>query len=174
MVPEATLSETDHGLVPESDGWFVLNVRDAPWRESKDFGSATRFEGRRFFPEIGINVRVLAPGRPNCLYHGEADQESILVLSGECILLVEGEERRLRPWDFVHLPPWTEHVLVGAEEPCTVVMVGARHVDEVIYPVSALAARHGASAERETPSPEDAYAAYAPPETRSYREGDLP
>ena len=45
---------------------------------------------------MGINLAVLEPGQPNCMYHGEDEQEDFLVLSGECLLLVEGEERRLR------------------------------------------------------------------------------
>jgi hypothetical protein len=38
----------------------------------------------------------LEPGQPNALYHAESEQEAFLVLSWECRLLVEGEERLLR------------------------------------------------------------------------------
>ena len=144
-----------------SDGWFVRNVRDARWGRHPSFGSACRFEDPEHrFEQLGINIRVLEPGRPNCLYHRENLQEDFLVLHGECLLLVEGEERPLRAWDFVHLPPDTEHVFVGAGDgPCAILMVGARSQDEeLLYPVSEPAARYGASAKRETSSPEEAYA----------------
>jgi uncharacterized cupin superfamily protein len=115
----------------------------------------------RPFPQIALNLAVLHPGKPNCMYHGENIQEDFLILSGECLLLVEGEERRLRTWDFVHCPAWTEHVFVGAGDgPCVVLMVGARPDTEVIYPVAEVARRHGASVEHETPSADEAYAAY--------------
>ena len=102
--------------------------------------------------EFAIKLRVLEPGQPNGLYHSENQQEAFLVLSGECRLLVEGEERLLRPWDFFHCPPWTEHIFVGAgDEPCVILMAGTRTPDEqLLYPVSELAARYGASVEEET------------------------
>lgn len=176
MVAEATLVESEAGLVPEGEGWFVVNAREAAWG-SRDgcFGSSVRFEGAPEFPEVGVNIRVLEPGRPNGHYHGEVHQEDFLVLSGECLLLVEGEERRLRAWDFVHLPPWTEHILVGGDDPCVVVMVGGRfEPDRILYPRAEVALRHGAGVEQETESPDESYAdcpAWAP---RHYREGDLP
>jgi uncharacterized cupin superfamily protein len=177
MVAEAKLVETELGLVPDGEGWFVVNAREAAWGEKGDvFGRAARFENDVEFSEIGVNIRVLERGQPNCYYHGEAQQEAILVLSGECLLLVEGEERSLSAWDFVHLPPWTEHVLVGAgDRPCVVVMVGGRFdLDRVSYPVSELALRHGAGVERTTDSPAEAYAATPERRARRYREGDLP
>jgi uncharacterized cupin superfamily protein len=105
---------------------------------------------------------VLKPGEPSCLYHGEENQEDFLVLSGECLLLVEGEERYLRQWDFVHCPAWTEHVFVGAGEgPCLLLGVGSRKGNGVVYPVSALAQRHGAGATEETTDPKQAYRPYS-------------
>jgi len=119
---------------------------------------------------------VLKPGQPNCMYHGEDAQEDFLVLSGECLLPVEGAERRLRAWDFVHWPPWTEHVFVGAGTgPCVVLMVGERRLGSGIrYPVSELARRHGAGVERETDSPKEAYARFAGVRDGPCRDGDLP
>ena len=106
MVEEAQLEETPSGLAPATDGWFVVNVRDAAWTERPGFSTACRFEGTSTpFTDLGINVRVLEPGRPNGLYHTDSCEEDFLVLAGECLLLVEGEERRLRAWDFVHCPP---------------------------------------------------------------------
>ncbi len=98
--------------------------------------------------EFGFRLHVLPPGQPNGLYHSEQAQEDFLVLSGECTLLVEGEERTLRAWDFFHAPAGTEHIFVGAgEEPCVILMAGSRPADEQLrYPVSELAARYGASA----------------------------
>ncbi len=161
MVDEAPLEENASGLAPAADGWFVVNVGDAAWMTTEKFGSSCRFESRSApFPDLGVNIRVLAPGQPNCYYHAESTQEDFLVLAGECLLLVEGEERRLRAWDFVHLPAGVAHVFVGAgDSPCAILMTGARKDDEeIVYPVSELALGHGAGVETETTSPEEAYA----------------
>ncbi len=174
MVKEAKLEQTPEGSVPAGDGWFVLNAREACWTHHPQLGSAVTFEGDARFPQYGVNVHVLRPGVPNCMYHGEEDQEDFLVLTGECLLLIEGEERRLRAWDFVHCPPWTEHVFVGAGEgPCAILMVGGRAGERVRYPVSELALRHGAGVESETVSPAAAYARFGVSRTGPYREGDL-
>jgi uncharacterized cupin superfamily protein len=177
VVFEARLLETEHGLVPEGEGWFVVNAREARWGSRGGvFGSVVPFEGEIEFPDLGVNVRVLEPGRPNGHYHGEVHQEAFLVLDGECLLLVEGEERPLRAWDFVHLPPWTEHILVGAgDRPCVVAMIGGRsEPDRIHYPRSELALRHGAGVERATDSPQESYAACPEWRPQRYREGDLP
>jgi uncharacterized cupin superfamily protein len=120
-------------------------------------------------------VNVLEPGRPSGMYHAETRQEGFLILAGECLLLIEGEEVRLGAWDFVHCPPGTEHVLVGAGSgPCVYVAVGARAGrPELRYPAAPFAARHGAAVPEETNSPADAYAAF-PRRLQRYREGDLP
>ena len=101
------------------------------------------------------------PGQPNCYYHAEEGQEDFLVLSGECLLLIEGEQRQLKAWDFVHCPPWTEHVFVGTGEgPCVFLGLGARNAGEgLVYPVCELALRHGAGVSEETTTGEVAYAA---------------
>ena len=167
MVDEAKLEDGGAGLVPVSQGWFVVNVRDTAWRDSKDFGADCRFESPpdAFFTQLGINVCVLQPGQPNCRYHRESLQEDFLVLAGECVLLVEEQERPLKAWDFVHCPPGVNHVFVGAGNgPCAILMTGARsEEEEIVYPVSELALRHGAGVAVETPSPEEAYASFAPP-----------
>jgi uncharacterized cupin superfamily protein len=145
--------------VPEQPGWYVVNARDAAWVEGA-FGVYTRFEGEERFPQFGINLSVLAPGQPLCMYHAEDEQEDFLVLAGDCLLLVEGEERPLRAWDFVHCPAWTEHVFVGAgERGCLILAVGSRTEGAgVVYPASELAQRHGAGVARETRSSQEAYA----------------
>jgi uncharacterized cupin superfamily protein len=169
LVSEAPLEKTDAGLVPKGEGWFVVNAREARWYEHDAFGSWTRFEGEPRFKEIGVNIGVLAPGEPSCMYHGEAVEEDFLVLSGECLLLVEGQERRLRAWDFVHCPPWTEHVFVGAGDgPCAILALGGRYREEIIYPASELALKHGAGVEQETPNPEEAYARFGRPREVRY------
>jgi uncharacterized cupin superfamily protein len=163
---EAPLEDTGSGLAPAGEGWFVVNVRDAAWITSETWGSGCGFESRASpFTELGFNISVLEPGKPNCLYHSESQQEAFLVLSGECTLLVDGQERPLRAWDFVHCPAGVEHVFVGAGEgPCVVVMTGVRKEDEqLLYPVSELAARYGASATEETPDPRQAYARFEDP-----------
>ena len=112
---EARLDDTGSGLAPSTEGWFVVNVRDAEWKEHDVFGSGCVFESdKNWFPQLGIDISVLEPGKPNCLYHSESLQEAFLVLSGECRLLVNGEERLLGPWDFFHCPAGVEHVFVGA------------------------------------------------------------
>ena len=142
-------------------GWFVANVAETPWWRHGDFGAVCTFEPEDDrFDQFGINIQVLWPGQTNCMYHGEAAQEDFLVIHGECLLLVEGQERPLEAWDFVHCPPWTEHAFVGAGNgPCAILMVGTRGdaVDDLIYPVSEVARRHGASVERETKDPHEAY-----------------
>ena len=174
MVPEAPLRAADGALVPDGKGWFVLNVADARWLTG-DFGAYTRFEGEARFGQLGVNIGVLSPGQPACFYHGEDNEEDFLVLSGECRLLIEGEERALRQWDFVHCPPWAEHVFVGAGDgPCAILAVGARQGDGVVYPRSELALRYAAGVERETREPRAAYADIPADDKVAYRAGWLP
>jgi uncharacterized cupin superfamily protein len=179
MVPEAKLAAAEHGFGPAGDGWFVLNARDARWREGPDRGALCDFEGDTNFPQLGLNLNVLAPGQPMAMYHWEADQEDFLVLAGEALLIVEGEERPLQQWDFVHCPAGTKHVIVGAgATPCLVLAVGARihstGPDWGGYCVDETALRHGAGVERETTDPTEAYARFEARVATSYRDGWLP
>jgi uncharacterized cupin superfamily protein len=155
-VNEARLEQTEYGLAPAEDGWFVVGVRDAAWVTNEYFGEACVLEGDAVeFPQVGYTIHVLHPGQPNGLYHREEDQEDFLVLAGECIAIVEGEERRLKAWDFLHCPPGTEHIFVGAGDgPCVIFMAGARqHRGNPVYTRSEAALRHGAGVESEaTPS----------------------
>ena len=175
MVPEARLEATEHGLVAKTDGWFVVNAREARWLHTEGRSAICDFEGDVDFPQVGINVSVLRPGESMGLYHWEAAQEDFLVLAGEALLIVEGEERPLRAWDFVHCPPETKHVIVGAGDgPCVVVAVGARDrsVDSPDwggYTVEDAALRHGAGVEQETNEPQEAYARFTRRQPTRYR-----
>jgi uncharacterized cupin superfamily protein len=166
-VARAQLEDTGSGLAPVTQGWFVVNLREAEWWFTERRGSRCAFENEYGDPQVefdqlGINVTVLEPGQSS-LYHAESNQEAFLVLSGECTLLAEDEERLLQPWDFFHASPWTAHAFVGAgSRPCVIVMTGSRTGPEVHYPVSELAARHGASVAEETSDWRQAYAAVEP------------
>jgi uncharacterized cupin superfamily protein len=116
------------------------------------------------WPHTGVNVIVMQPGEPNCKYHSEPDQEDFLVLHGSCLVILDGVEHALRQWDFVHCPPGTEHVFVGAGDgPCAVLMIGSRQIDRPHYPVNEVAARHGASSPVTTDDPPQAYADWPEP-----------
>jgi uncharacterized cupin superfamily protein len=159
-VPEAKLEQTEHGLSPSGDGWYVLNMRDAEWRHAEGRGAvcvvSDDFEGwRRASDQLGVNPFVLQPGEPMAMYHWEADQEAHLVIHGEATLIVEGEERPLRKWDFVHLPPRTKHVIVGAGSgPCLILAVGSRahdgQPDSIGFTPDEVATRFGASVAEDT------------------------
>lgn len=174
MVEEARLEAVDSGLAPVTEGWFVVNARDAAWLTNDYFRSDCIFEADDFvlrgrpdlaeqtFPQLGFALRVLSPGRSLGFYHAETDQEDFLVLMGECVLVIEDQERPLLAWDFVHCPPDTGHVFVGAGEgPCVILCVGARTADsKTVYRRSEVARRHGASVETETSSGAEAYAGF--------------
>ncbi len=160
VVPEAKL---ENG-VPQGKGWFVVNARDSRWSHN-ELGAYCGFEGQddAAFDQLGVNLNVLPPGKPMAMYHEEPGQEDFLVLHGECVLIVEGEERPLRQWDFVHCPPQTKHVIVGSgTEPTIVLAVGARK-GPATYPVDEAAVRHGAGVEKEPETPAEAYARFSRP-----------
>jgi uncharacterized cupin superfamily protein len=174
MMPEAQLDQTEAGLVPKDDGWFVLNARESRWYHTPGRSAVCDFEGDVDFTQVGINVSVLQPGESMGMYHWEADQEDFLVLSGDALLLVEGDERPLRAWDFVHCPPHTNHIIVGAGDgPCLVLAVGAREHQEGPgwggYTVDETARKHGVSVERETTEAKEAYAGLTRRQPTRYR-----
>ena len=184
MVDESPLVPTEHGLVPKGQGWFVVNARETQWWKREGRGVLCEFEGAGFegaadFLQLGINLTLLGPGEPMAMYHWEADQEDFLVLAGEALAIVEGEERPLRQWDFLHCPAGTSHVIIGAgDAPCLVLAVGARDrsrgPDWGAYTVDDAAQRHGAGVERETTHADEAYARFPRGELTRYREGWLP
>jgi uncharacterized cupin superfamily protein len=184
VIPEASLEQTDEGLVPAGEGWFVLNARDARWGDRPGRGHVLKFTGwtdeeTAYFPQLGVNLVVLEPGEPMSMYHWESEQEDFLVLSGEALLIVEGQERPLRQWDFVHCPPRTNHVIVGAGEgPCAVLAIGSRRPDANEpwggYTVDEAALSHGAGVEEETDDADVAYARFPDAQPVRYPEGLLP
>src|SRR5947209_8367547 len=103
---EASSTVTPHGRYITSDGWFVMNLSEAlAVRNEKKGGANYPIESSEHpFADFGVHVTVLWPGDPNALYHAEGAQEGFLVLSGECRLIVEDEERALQPWDYFHCP----------------------------------------------------------------------
>lgn len=189
MTPEAPLERTEHGLIAAGEGWFVLNAREARWFKHEGRGVTPALQGRGDFPQVALGLCLLAPGEPMSMYHWETDQEDFLVLSGEALLIIEGEERPLRQWDFVHCPAETKHVIVGAGDIlCVVLAVGAREhqttrapdgtlqwtADWGAYTVDEAALRHGAGVEVETADEEQAYARFPESEPTRYRDGWLP
>jgi len=189
-VPKAPLEHTEHGLLLAGDGWFVLNAREAMWRRSEGIGKWPRLEGATpRFAQLGVGLTVLEPGEPMTMYHWETDEENFLVLSGEALAIVEGQERPLRTWDFLHCPPGTNHAIVGAGDgPCVIFAVGARerHTyrkpdgsidgrdDWGAYTVDEAALRHGTGVEAETTDGAVAYRRFGEPGLTSYEEGWLP
>jgi uncharacterized cupin superfamily protein len=156
-------------------GWFVVNAGDAAWMnndareaccifESDDFVLRDRPDLTEYVkPGAGFVLRVLRPGRPAGMYHAESVQEDFLVLMGECILIIEDQERHLRAWDFVHCPPGAAHAFVGAGDgPCVLLCTGNRDLnDETFWRVakrSDVAMRYGASVEQDTSSDAEANA----------------
>jgi uncharacterized cupin superfamily protein len=184
MIPEAPLEQTETGLRPAGNGWFVLNAREAGWnsrpgRHSLTLTGSTEWEADTYFPQLGVNLAVLEPGEPNSMYHWETETESFLVLSGEALLIVEGQERPLRQWDFVHCPPKTGHVIVGAGDgPCVVLAMSSRENQAYgpygEYTVDEAARRYGASVDEETQDADLAYADVPSSESTRYRDGWLP
>jgi quercetin dioxygenase-like cupin family protein len=143
-----------------TDPWFVKNVRDLPWMHNDAAGVCCVFEDDEHeFGQIGYTLAVLQPGQSG-RYHKELDnQEDFLVLSGECLAIVEGEEHRLTQWDFVHCPPGTAHVIIGAGDgPCVVLMTGARQSRRYVYLRNELALRHGAGPEADTTESSEGWA----------------
>ncbi len=185
MVPEATLEETASGLVPSTPGWFVLNVREARWREKPGQGFSLpltgldEYEAETFFPMLGMSIRVMQPGEPSTTYHWETEQECFLVLAGEAVLIVEGQERRLQQWDFVHCPPQTRHAFAGVGDgPCVLLCASSRQFQKDgpwgFYCVDETAARYGASSPEETQDLSIAEARFAGARATRYPGGFLP
>jgi uncharacterized cupin superfamily protein len=184
VVPEAKLKQTEAGAVPASAGWFVMNARDARWfhrpgRNSLPLTGFDEFEAETYFPMLGMSIQVLEPGEANAIYHWETEQEDFLVLSGEVLLIVEGQERPLKQWDFVHCPPETRHVFVGAGEgPCVILAASSRQFQKDgpwgFYCADETAGRYNASSPEETQDGDVAYANVPDSKPARYRDDWLP
>lgn len=185
MVPEAELKQTEGGLVPASPGWFVMNARDARWfhkpgrGDSLPLTGSDEYEAETYFSMLGMAIRVIDPGQPGDVYHWETEQEDFVVLSGEALLIVEGQERPLKQWDFVHCPPETRHAFVGAGEgPCVILAASSRQYQANgpwgYYTTDEASRRHGAAAPEETQDGDLAYSRFAPAREARYRDGSLP
>jgi uncharacterized cupin superfamily protein len=185
MVPEADLEQTETGLVPASAGWFVMDARKARWFDNKGQGQSLpltgsdEYEADTFFPMLGMAIRIIGPGEPSTIYHWETEQEDFLVLSGEALLIVEGQERPVTQWDFVHCPPETRHAFVGAGNgPCVLLCASSRQFQKDgpwgFYCPDETAARYNASSPEETQDGELAYTRFPPRQPTRYRDGSLP
>jgi uncharacterized cupin superfamily protein len=185
VVPEPELEQTEAGLVPKSPGWFVVNARDARWFHRPGRGDSLpltgfdEFDAETYFPMHGMSIQVVGPGEPNSMYHWETEQEDFLVLAGEALLIVEGQERRLRQWDFVHCPPETRHVFVGAGDgPSVIVAASSRQFQASgpwgYYTVDEAVRRHNAAPDEETQDGNAAYARFPPSQLTRYPDRLLP
>lgn len=153
------------GGVPITAGWFVVNVRDARWMHNR-MRSVCRFggEGEAHFDDLGVSMYHLQPGQSMSLYHHEAGQEDFLVLRGQCTLLIDGQERPLGPWDFVHCPPRTAHTIVTTDQSALILAVGARsEKGSARYPVEPIAVAHDAGVPDESRSATEVYASFGTP-----------
>jgi uncharacterized cupin superfamily protein len=161
MVFEAKLKDSGAGLAPETPGWFVLNARDARWFDKPKQGYSVpltgydEYEAETFSPMLGMAIRVVGPGEPTGTYHWETEQEDFLVLSGEGVLIVEGQERPIRQWDFVHCPPETRHAFAGSgDAPLVLLCASSRQFQKDgpwgFYCPDETAAKYNAGAPEET------------------------
>jgi uncharacterized cupin superfamily protein len=142
------------------DETLIINVADAPAFSHSRRATIVRLEPEGAeWPDTAVNIQVMQPGQPNCRYHSEPVQEDFLVLHGECIAILSGQEHTLKQWDFLHCPAGIEHVFVGAGDgPCAVLMIGSRREDAAHYPVNEVAAKYDASVKRDTDDVAEAYA----------------
>jgi uncharacterized cupin superfamily protein len=185
VVPEAELEETEVGLLPKSQGWFVMNVQDTRWFDKPGQGFSVsltgydEYEAETFFPMLGMSIRVVKPGEPSTTYHWETEQEDFLVLAGEGILIVEGQERPVKQWDFVHCPPETKHAFAGAGDgPCVILCASSRQFQKDgpwgFYCADETAAKYNASSPEDTQDGEIAYARFQDVRATRYPGGLLP
>jgi hypothetical protein len=146
VVPEAPLEQTQTGLMPVGEGWFVLNAREARWLHRKGQSASCEFEGETEFPQIGIFLRVLTPGAPMAMVHCPPHTKHIIIGAGDvpCLALAVGAR------EHQGAPGW------GG------------------YPVEELAVRHRAGVEEETADAKEAYALFPKYEPTRYQHGWLP
>ncbi len=153
-------------------GWHVLNARDVQWHDAGPCGFYADFQAGEAFTEIGFNIGMGLPGQPGALYHREDHQECFFVLRGEALLIVEGQERPLKRWDYFHCPAGIDHIVVVAGDgPCVLLAVGSRvGPTNPVFPVNEVALKHGAGVEVEATSGREAYAHVPEPVETPFRE----
>jgi uncharacterized cupin superfamily protein len=156
--------------------WHISNIRDAKWYDEGPFGVSGNFQRDEHFDEFGFNFAVVWPGQPVAMYHREANQEGFLVLAGECLAIVVGEEHPMQQWDYLHCPPETDHIIIGAGDgPAFLIAVGGRTGDGgIVYPVDPAALAHKAGVEHETTKPPEAYAPFPDAAPTQFNEDYLP
>ena len=184
MIPEAPLEDRGHGLVATGPGWFVVNARDAQWRarskrQSISFTGDDEWPADNFFQMLGVNLFRLEPGEANSMYHWETEAEAFFIISGEALLIVEGQERPLKQWDFAFCPPKTNHVIVGAGDgPCVGLAMSSRENQQFgpygEYTENEVAARYGASPPETTQDGSLAYSQQEQSQYSAYKDGWLP
>jgi uncharacterized cupin superfamily protein len=184
VVPEAELTDKGVGLIPETVGWFVLNARDARWSDKPGQGFSVSLTGRdeyeaeTFFPMLGMSIRVARKGDVTTTYHWETEQENFLVLAGEGLAIIEGVERPLKQWDFVHCPPRAKHAFVGtSDEPFVLLCASSRQFQKDgpwgYYCFDETAAKHNAASPEDTQDGNIAYARFEEPRETRYPGGLL-
>ncbi len=184
VTEEARLEDKGNGLVAASEGWFVMNVRDARWSDKPGQGHSCsltgidEYEAETFFPMLGMAIRVAGPGDVSTTYHWETEAEDFLVLAGEGLAIIEGEERALKQWDFVHCPPGAKHAFVGGQTPLVLLCVSSRQFQKDgpwgYYCADATAAKYNAASPEDTQDGSIAYARFPAPSESRYPGGLLP
>ena len=184
VVEEAELEETEVGLLPKTQGWFIMSALETRWFDKPGQGHSVsltgynEYEAETFFPMLGVSIRVAGPGDATTTYHWETEQEGFLVLSGEGIAIIEGEERPLKQWDFVHCPPGTRHAFAGGEPPLVLLCASSRQFQKDgpwgYYCFDETAAKYNAASPEDTQDGEIAYARFAEVRKTRYPGGLLP
>jgi mannose-6-phosphate isomerase-like protein (cupin superfamily) len=184
VVEEAELEETEVGLLPKTQGWFIMSALETRWFDKPGQGHSVsltgynEYEAETFFPMLGMSIRVAGPGDATTTYHWETEQEGFLVLSGEGIAIIEGEERPLKQWDFVHCPPGTRHAFAGGEPPLVLLCASSRQFQKDgpwgYYCFDETAAKYNAASPEDTQDGEIAYARFAEVRKTRYPGGLLP
>jgi mannose-6-phosphate isomerase-like protein (cupin superfamily) len=184
VVEEAELEETEVGLLPKTQGWFIMNALETRWFDKPGQGHSVsltgydEYEAETFFPMLGMSIRVAGPGDVSTTYHWETEQEDFLVLSGEGIAIIEGEERQVKQWDFVHCPPGTRHAFAGGEPPLVLLCASSRQFQKDgpwgYYCFDETAAKYNAASPEDTQDGEIAYARFAEVRKTRYPGGLLP
>ena len=161
-VPEAQLKDSGSGLAPATEGWFVVNVRDAEWWFADSRGARCSFESE--YGEPAVSSHSSGSTSPYWSQDRAASiTQSPLRKRSSCSPGSAGCSSRARSDAFC---PGTSSIrLRGQSTPSWARATGHVPPDgrcafgpEARYPVSELAARYGASVEEETSDPAQVYA----------------